>query len=398
MSDRVPDILTPTSSRTSPDMERVDDEDCAPTRSELNRLRQTASSSNKRHDPEAWWTANDALLRHDLHAAQDDYKEAKRLYTKGTIPQAAWDKIANMHLLTCAGIQNTLMKIRHEKDELEANRLQKHDSSPAASTVFVSILLECLEPRETRKPQFHRDLKEAYNAEDGDESLFCPVFGYAYPANLVAAHIFPVQLGRTVMGMIFGEPAAAEMFSPRNGLLLSIPIENEFNKHRLVIVPANGAELQENGTINDWVLRVIDRSILNKRCGGGCTFQAIDGTELSFQSDARPAASYLYLHYLLSLIRAHALGTKVELQKSDRVLPWATPGPYIRASMVRCLVAAAGETAFAPHKFDACTIDDRTCKPKSMEQAVAEVLVRRATEAESRETGSEDFYPKNGEW
>lgn len=69
--------------------------------------------------------------------------------------------------------------------------------------------------------------------------LWCPVVGgYEAQSRVHAAHIFPYFLGSRVMKRVFGEGAPDETFSTRNGLLLWDEIENEFDKHKLVIVPA----------------------------------------------------------------------------------------------------------------------------------------------------------------
>ncbi|KAF8241976.1 hypothetical protein K440DRAFT_500640, partial [Wilcoxina mikolae CBS 423.85] len=172
-----------------------------------------------------------------------------------------------------------------------------------------------------------------------------------------AAHIYPYVLGTTVMRMIFGDEGVGELFHVRNGLLLADFVEKRFDKHQLVIVPAKDARLHQDGTIDRWVLNVVDDSIKDIRVieiNG--TFADLHGKELTFRTSARPAARYLYFQYLIAMLRARKHGTKIfkpKLPQDDnndgqssstdtRPVPWGTPGPYMRERMVRALVAEAG--------------------------------------------------------
>lgn len=244
-----PLIPTRTSSLAPTGCGRPEDHEPDPqlTRAARKRLRRSASTLNKFRQPEEWWNANDQLIRFDLQAAKDEYYETKRQYEEGILPKERWEYLAAKHLETSANLRAQLASIHAEKQELEAKLLQNYDLSPLPSKKFLSILLEFLEPREKRKSQkqtqFRKDLKTQYGAELEDESIFCPIMGYTNTSNIIAAHIFPFVLGTTIMSVLFGEDSAAEMFSPRNGLLLSAAIEEQFDKHRIVIVPAKDATL-----------------------------------------------------------------------------------------------------------------------------------------------------------
>lgn len=60
--------------------------------------------------------------------------------------------------------------------------------------------------------------------------------------------------------MIFGDEAADELFSWRNGLILDRTIETKFDTHQIVFVPATAAERP----IMNWRLRVVDQSLLKE--------------------------------------------------------------------------------------------------------------------------------------
>jgi hypothetical protein len=74
--------------------------------------------------------------------------------------------------------------------------------------------------------------------------------------------------------------------------------------------------------------------------------QDIDGRALEFLTPNRPARRYLYLRYVIAFLHQQKLGN-VELLGcvEARGYIWATPGPYLRKSM---LLTLAGRTSDQP--------------------------------------------------
>ncbi|KAF8533053.1 hypothetical protein BDD12DRAFT_900614 [Trichophaea hybrida] len=202
------------------------------------------------------------------------------------------------------------------------------------------------------------------------------------PERVKAAHIYPFVLGTTVMRMIFGEQAVGELFHVRNGLLLSDSVEKRFDKHQVVIVPANGAKLQADGTIDRWILKLVDDAVKNIPMSDIGTLADLHGRELQFRTTARPAARYLYFHYLLAMLRVRKRGRKIfRPQKTNdpvdiesRPVPWGTPGPYILERMVRALIAEAGHDVFQEREFDQIAIPENN-PPGIEEKALGAHLV-----------------------
>lgn len=204
---------------------------------------------------------------------------------------------------------------------------------PEPSRNFVSLLLEFLDAQESRsskkQSQFRKELAEAHQAWDDDHTgLFCPVAGmFVNPDIMTAAHVYPYFLGTTVMGMFFGEEAVGELFHVRSGLLLSKLFEKKFDKHLVVI----HCSCKWSKTATGWDNRPVgeDHANDNKR------FVDLHDKELVFRTSARPAARYLYFHYLIAMLRARKHHQKLyqpsRMQptrkpiESNRPVPWGLP-------------------------------------------------------------------------
>jgi hypothetical protein len=75
------------------------------------------------------------------------------------------------------------------------------------------------------------------------------------------------------------------------------------------LLSAQGYE-QSQGTLGGPVIR-INNSVKNVAVTDmDCELGDLDGRELHFETEARPAASYLYFHYLLPTLRARKDGRK----------------------------------------------------------------------------------------
>lgn len=154
---------------------------------------------------------------------------------------------------------------------------------------------------------------------------------------------------------------------------------------QLAIVPARGARLQSDGTIDRWQVKIIDeaiKEILVFEIHG--TFADLHNRELVFRTTACPAARYLYFHYLVAVLRARKHGRKLhrpykpdnseDMQNIEPPTPWATPGPYIRERMLRALIAEAGHVVFKEREISDVAIPES--RPASVEElAIAAQLL-----------------------
>jgi HNH endonuclease len=221
-------------------------------------------------------------------------------------------------------------------------------------------------PSRERRNKHHHDkwkqsLRELYNAvlppgstssSDGPilgEGIWCPITKqYAGPLYRCAAHIIPHFIGyENVAWMLGDEGDIAAGFSHiwnlRNGLIMSKDLEKRFDAGDVVIVPIP----TENGAPQRLRLLLLNPALGHHRyVETGKFYSELDGTELEFKGNWRPGLRYLYWHYVMSILRAAKWETAGwdDLKKRFPDGPiWATPGPYLRKSIVQQLGMAIGD-------------------------------------------------------
>lgn len=93
--------------------------------------------------------------------------------------------------------------------------------------------------RDTRiQSPFRQELIKIYDVEGDNDFLWCPVLcEYVDQGFVTASHIFPYRSGQDLMNTIFGEIAVEEMFSWRNGMILSNAVEELLETGFFAIVP-----------------------------------------------------------------------------------------------------------------------------------------------------------------
>ena len=171
----------------------------------------------------------------------------------------------------------------------------------------MEIVLRCFQetdgPRSNiQQSNFKRDLIQAYNLRDpeDDEGLWCPIMQRfdINPLNRKASHLFPRALGQKATNQIFGPGAHEDLSGVRNGLVMSPLIEGNYDTHKLVIVPKRART--DSNAVDELVLRIVDHQIDNNPVHElSMTYKELDGRQLKFLSDARPAARYLYFQYVV---------------------------------------------------------------------------------------------------
>lgn len=208
--------------------------------------------------------------------------------------------------------------------------------------------------------KFRAALIEAYDGrytgpEDWD-CLLCPIMGF-WTENGIAGHLFAYMHGQETMDAIFGRTGEPELFSPRNGLILSAAVEKVFDIGFLVVVP----QLSERPTkiqIAEWLTktpreymtRIIDTSSprMDQRTSptSDLKYRDLDNRPLTFRNNFRPAARYLYFHYCLKILR-RAWKQPVEqgrltLNNEIGKNYWGTPGRYLPRNMLLAFVEELG--------------------------------------------------------
>ena len=197
---------------------------------------------------------------------------------------------------------------------------------------------------------FRNKLIKTYNGFEAVESysLWCPVLrDYVLNGgNVKAAHLVPAAIGETNAAYLFGVDVNEGfdcIWSERNGLLLHEAIEEALDDARLVIIPKS-----ENLDVLSVVLldqTIKDRPIYRTE-RGVVAFK--DLGDLEFKTEARPGLRNLYFNTLLAIFRRKRFGVAGHEQDFDKLkmadnAVWATPGKWMRRSIVRTLAAEIGD-------------------------------------------------------
>ncbi len=212
----------------------------------------------------------------------------------------------------------------------------------------------------TVQGNFRKCLIEAQNAKHPNhvknKLLWCPITcTWTHQEFTTAAHIFPWKHGQETMTKIFGPGSEHEMFSAKNGIVMSTLAETRMDKGLFVIVPLINDESAEE--VNAWhksgpkryQLRVLDKnnSLMQEEIPGSdpkMEWADLDGQELQFRSEHRPRARYLYYCYCVSMLRrCHHQGKHEEILKDylGRKF-WGIPGAYLRRSYLLAFVKEIG--------------------------------------------------------
>jgi HNH endonuclease len=207
---------------------------------------------------------------------------------------------------------------------------------------------------------FRSALLDNYNARHPEENwVWCPILGgWRFSTDIVAGHIFPYMHGQATMNAIFGKMRHDELFSPRNGLIISKEVEEYFDSGKIVIVP----DLSPKPSITQilawsrsqprrYKTRIIDPTWAKlDRLINPCsntTWRYLDNKPLEFRSDFRPRARYLYFHYCVQILRrawqcGTGEGAVLSLRDELNHLYWGTVGKHLPRNMLRAFVEELG--------------------------------------------------------
>ncbi|KAL9594473.1 MAG: hypothetical protein Q9219_007022 [cf. Caloplaca sp. 3 TL-2023] len=214
---------------------------------------------------------------------------------------------------------------------------------------------------------FHEGLVKACKSEHPDErsaELWCPILG-SYNAAYVAAHIYPYGGGQLGMDQLFGRPEGEpELFSIKNGLIMSVEAEKRISNGWIVLVPdlmetASAQELYD-WTISEpkeYKIRVLDSNNklmkmflplgapTHQPSGSRRCWWELDNQPVQFLSDHRPRARYLYWQFAVSLLRKaynvkHREENPIAGEFGKRF--WGTKGPWIRKKFLLGFVENLG--------------------------------------------------------
>lgn len=181
--------------------------------------------------------------------------------------------------------------------------------------------------------------------------MWCPIYKDWHPFKKIkAAHLVPFKLGYQTMGDLFGEDHGHElMWSMGNGMMMHQDFEESYDEHTFCLVP-----IDRPGQPDGWKLVLIDEEKRFKKVNAVQTWDFYDGRELEFLNDQRPSRRFLYFHYFFCIYRAiqeRTKGWQKARDKSGTRQLWATPGPYLRVSMLKKLAEVIGEEIELPEEL-----------------------------------------------
>ena len=91
---------------------------------------------------------------------------------------------------------------------------------------------------------------------------------------------------------------------------------------------------------------VLGNSLLSTKITPDLSFKDIDRKPLQFQTDTRPAKRNLYLHCICHSLQRKKHDVKGWQSDAEKVLTghiWATPGKWLRSSVLKALAMELGE-------------------------------------------------------
>lgn len=157
-----------------------------------------------------------------------------------------------------------------------------------------------------------------------------------------AAHIVPTAIGDIpaayVFGLALGKGNEA-LWDRANGLLLHNHVQIAFDTAKLVIVP------DVKAGDNEFQMVILDEELRDAELTIGGTFGDLEKQPLQFLTNARPDRRFLYFHCILSLFRRRRSlvpGWERDQTKLFTTEVWATPGPWLRRSLIGALALELG--------------------------------------------------------
>jgi hypothetical protein len=221
--------------------------------------------------------------------------------------------------------------------------------------------------------------------------LWCPVLGdWEVAQHVTTAHLFAYMHGQDAMDAVFGKAKKPELFSPRNGLLISSTIEKFFDSGKLVIVPDVPSKPSAID-IRTWIrqeprgykVRIIDPTweMLDQfiRPQSPTKWRDLDNKRLEFRTPFRPRARYLYFHYCVQILRhtwqQNGENSLAALRDEVGKPFWGTPGRYVNKKMLKALVEELGHECDDLLQGSSC--DNRGDRNLLLESASKQVATRK---------------------
>lgn len=172
--------------------------------------------------------------------------------------------------------------------------------------------------------------------------LWCPISqDYFNSSQMKSAHIVPHRITPSVVDYIFGLGSGSRLNTADNCLMIHGSVEEAFDNGSFVLLPSDPTE----SPIKSWKVQITNLAAKDRDIGR-TTLAAVDGKCLSFKSDNRPAARFLCYHFVVTLLRNkrdRQPGWEKFWAELPTGKPFATPGSYMRQSVLLTLAKSAGD-------------------------------------------------------
>ena len=158
---------------------------------------------------------------------------------------------------------------------------------------------------------------------------------------MVAAHIVPRSLSPAPVDYVFGKGSSSRVNTADNYLFIHVFVERSLERGNFVLLPVAANEKP----IKRWKVHITNTAAINNDLSGK-TLKELDGNEVAFKTDGRPASRFLYYHFVISLLRNkrdRQPGWEKYMVGLLTGRPFATKGKYLRQSMQLTLAKHAGD-------------------------------------------------------
>lgn len=333
-----------------------------------------------------------------LETDEDEQRHHKELleheHRQKQMTDNAYKKAQKESNKRIVSLGNDMWKERQKLRMLEEESSKLPILTADSTGAFTAVLLKLYkDPAEhvgsaKRKSALQSELKDKaitfYDSKKDSphwKRHWCPISGdYHEKDYITASHIVPYRLGAEIVDYIFGTGSGSRLNTPDNCLLLEAKIEKQFDLGHFVLLPVNPKETP----IKRWKVQITNDDALRNQVGNkGQELKDYQGRELVWKNDARPAARFLYYHFVVTMLRnAHYKAGNYEHYCTTLPTgkPFATMGPYLRKSMLLALARRAGdvdETAEALIKeIEPIYDDDNVAKldPEDQSEVARRVL------------------------
>ena len=254
------------------------------------RLQQLEADEDEQRHHKKW-----CELEHQIrHITDTQYKKAQ--------------KEANVRLVS---LGEDMWKERRKLRMLEEAANELPALGPDTEGAFTAVLMRLykdpfghgkrLSSLQTRMKDEAIARYETFKGAPKSGRHWCPITqDYHEKDSITAGHIIPYSLGPEVVDYICGPGAGLRLNSADNCLPMESKVEKHFDKGHFVLLPVDPTE----SPIKQWKVQVTNDSALDRLVGNyGEELRDYQGRILVWQNEERPAARFLYYHFVVTLLR-----------------------------------------------------------------------------------------------